>query len=163
MFAKNVVRWVACAVLTLAVGWMAADEAKAQGFGSQDYEMGAMRRAAPVDQGVVLQTRWVTLTVPASTQSRVAGGVVGAGVCAGMSSRVGDWAVRGALSTACALGGERLANRAATEQRDALEVIVKLANGRVVAVTQEVGSEELMPGDTVYIIRGGQADRVVKG
>ena len=149
--------------LTALLGLVAALPASAQGWGSGDYGTGEARRASSVEQGVVVHARLVSIGVEASTSSRVVGGAVGGAFCARLTGNVGDWAVRGALSVACAAGGERLANRVSAERREALEVIVKLDDGRLISVTQEFGSEALQPGDRVFVIRGGTADRVLKG
>ncbi|MFX8047681.1 hypothetical protein ABTK64_20410, partial [Acinetobacter baumannii] len=65
--------------------------------------------------------------------------------------------------TLCGLGGERIANSAATHVVQSVELIVKLKDGRLVAVTQQDEGTVFSKGQTVFVIRSGGTDRVVGG
>jgi outer membrane lipoprotein SlyB len=159
MFMKRLMPWLAATAIGLILSW--AGPSQAQGLGSGDYASSDARRASSVEEGVVIHARAVNIEVAASPSSRIVGGAVGAAACARMTNNVGNWAVRASLMTACAAGGERVANNVAEERREAIEVIVKLSSGRVISVTQEGNQEDLRAGDKVYIIRGA-VDRILK-
>lgn len=162
MFINKLLNWALALVATFAVGCLAVSEAQAQTYRSGDYGVGEARRSAVAVEGVVIQVRSVVINVPSSTGARVTGGVVAASTCALLTRNVSDWTVRGAVSAACAAAGDRMVDTMAERSREAMEIIVRLSSGRVIAVTQEVDGELLTKGDAVYVIQGGTADRVVK-
>ena len=162
MFINKLLNWVIALVATFAVGCFAAADAQAQTYRSGDYGVGEARRSAVAVEGVVIQVRSVVINVPTSTGARVTGGVVAASTCALLTRNVSDWAVRTTVSSACAAAGDRVVDNMAERSREAIEIVVRLSSGRVIAVTQEVDGELLSKGDVVYVIQSGTADRVVK-
>jgi len=137
--------------------------ASAQGLGSQDYQAQEARRVGYVDEGTIVNVRNVEITVEASARDRVSGAAVAGVGCALVGRRMSDWTARAALSTLCGLGGERIANSAATHVVQSVELIVKLKDGRLVAVTQQDEGTVFSKGQTVFVIRSGGTDRVVGG
>ena len=85
----------------------------------------------------------------------VIGGTVGGSVGSGRGSAVG--AVVGTVAGAVA--GEAAA-QAGT--RPAVEITVRLDEGRVIAVTQPAGKESFKPGERVRVVSDGRAARVTR-
>jgi outer membrane lipoprotein SlyB len=81
----------------------------------------------------------------------MAGAVLGGTVGSGRGSAVG--AVVGTVA------GEAAA-QAGT--RPALEITVRLDEGRVIAVTQPAGKESFKPGERVRVVSDGRAARVTR-
>jgi outer membrane lipoprotein SlyB len=85
----------------------------------------------------------------------VIGGTVGGSVGSGRGSAVG--AVVGTVAGAVA--GEAAAQ---SGTRPAVEITVRLDEGRVIAVTQPAGKESFKPGERVRVVSDGRAARVTR-
>ena len=85
----------------------------------------------------------------------VLGGTVGGSVGSGRGSAVG--AVVGTVAGAVA--GEAAAQ---SGTRPAVEITVRLDEGRVIAVTQPAGKESFKPGERVRVVSDGRAARVTR-
>ena len=60
-----------------------------------------------------------------------------------------------------ALAGQAVAAQSSAERLRAQQLMVRLPNGQIVAVVQQVENFVLQSGDTVYVISGSQSTRVV--
>ena len=85
----------------------------------------------------------------------VIGGTVGGSVGSGRGSAVG--VVVGTVAGAVA--GEAAAQ---SGTRPAVEITVRLDEGRVIAVTQPAGKESFKPGERVRVVSDGRAARVTR-
>lgn len=131
------------------------------GQGSVPSQQG--RAVLNVTQGVVIDVQATAIEVTAPTENRAVGGVLGGligAVVAGNSNT--NWQGTSLASAVGALVGERVANSASKEMRDAMQVIVRLDNGNVVAVVQEMNGTHLGVGDSVCLVGSAPAVRVVK-
>jgi outer membrane lipoprotein SlyB len=112
------------------------------------------QRMAQVQDAVIVAIRPVTVDGSQSGIGATVGGVVGAIGGYGGSSIQREGQVLGVLAgvAGAALGNaiERMASK-----EDALEIIVKLANGENRAIVQAKGNETLAPGDAVVIVSSG--------
>lgn len=86
----------------------------------------------------------------------VIGGVAGSGVGQGRGSIVG--AVAGAVVGG--IVGQAIENRGSLTP--ALEITVKLDNGELRAVVQEVDNQQFRPGDKVRLVTSGGVTRVTR-
>lgn len=161
MIIKQIKRIFALFLASALLALLPASQAAAQGYGSGDYSSQDARRVSSVEKGKVIQIRSVLIEVEARSDSRLAGAVIAGAGCAILTRNISDWTVRGAVTAACGVGGERIANRRSSETREAWEILVLLENGRAVSVTQEDG-DFLKAGDGVYIVHSRDADRVLK-
>ncbi|AJP47496.1 membrane protein [Rugosibacter aromaticivorans] len=121
------------------------------------YSRAQTRSEQTVRLGVVESVRAVTIEGTKSGIGAVAGAAVGglggSNVGGGKGSSVG--AVLGAVLGGVA--GNAIEDR--TTQKAGLEITVKLANGQMIAVTQEA-DEQFRPGERVRVLSGGGATRV---
>jgi outer membrane lipoprotein SlyB len=128
-----------------------------------DDDAGARRAQQQAEQkeysGVVEIVREVEMDSERSGVAPMAGavlgGTVGGSVGSGRGSAVG--AVVGTVAGAVA--GEAAA-QAGT--RPALEITVRLDEGRVIAVTQPAGKDSFKPGERVRVVSDGRTARVAR-
>ncbi|HKA38847.1 MAG TPA: hypothetical protein VKD25_03685 [Burkholderiales bacterium] len=109
--------------------------------------------------GVVEALREVELEGERSAAAPMAGAVIGG--AAGSSVGRGRGAAAGGVvgTVVGAVVGESAAQGA---PRQALEITVRLDEGRVIAVTQAAGKESFKTGDRVRVVSDGRTARVVK-
>jgi outer membrane lipoprotein SlyB len=128
-------------------------------FSGTDYNAGEVRRAKPAQTGTVIDIVDSGITAEASNSSRVVGAAA-AGLACGLGTRnVSNWSTRSAVVGLCGLVGERVGNYVGSQNRRASTLLVRLANGSVVAVAQE--DPQIRPGAQVYVLAGGSTTRVV--
>jgi len=124
-----------------------------------DDDAGARRAQQQAEQkeysGVVEIVREVEMDSERSGVAPMAGAVLGGTVGSGRGSAVG--AVVGTVAGAVA--GEAAA-QAGT--RPALEITVRLDEGRVIAVTQPAGKDSFKPGERVRVVSDGRTARVAR-
>jgi outer membrane lipoprotein SlyB len=120
-----------------------------------DDDAGARRAQQQAEQkeysGVVEIVREVEMDSERSGVAPMAGAVLGGTVGSGRGSAVG--AVVGTVA------GEAAA-QAGT--RPALEITVRLDEGRVIAVTQPAGKDSFKPGERVRVVSDGRTARVAR-
>lgn len=149
-------------IIAILVSTLIQPLAYAEGYGSGDYGTHQVRRAVPALKGAVISVRQVSLEVEGSNTSRVVGAGLGGAACLASTNSMQNWGLRGALSVACAAVGEGVARAVSGERRAAQEITLRMQDGSVLSVTQEARGEALQVGDEVYLLRGSDADRVVK-
>ena len=109
--------------------------------------------------GVVEGVREVEIAGERSGVAPMAGAVIGGTVGGSVGSGRGS-AVGAAVGTvAGAVAGEAAA-QAGT--RPALEITVRLDEGRVIAVTQPAGKDTFKPGERVRVVSDGRTARVTR-
>jgi len=109
--------------------------------------------------GVVEAVREVEIEGERSAAAPMAGAVVGG--AAGSSVGRGRGAAAGGVvgTVVGAVVGESVAQGA---PRRALEITVRLDEGRVIAVTQPIDKDSFRPGDRVRVVSDGRTARVEK-
>jgi outer membrane lipoprotein SlyB len=109
--------------------------------------------------GVVEAVREVEIEGERSAAAPMAGAVIGG--AAGSSVGHGRGAAAGGVvgTVVGAVVGESVSQGA---PRPALEITVRLDEGRVIAVTQAAGKESFKAGDRVRVVSDGRIARVVK-
>jgi outer membrane lipoprotein SlyB len=109
--------------------------------------------------GVVESVREVEVEGERSAVAPMAGAVIGG--AAGSSVGSGRGAAAGGVvgTVVGAVVGESVAQGA---PRQALEITVRLDEGRVIAVTQPVGKQSFKTGDRVRVVSDGRTARVIK-
>ena len=131
----------------------------ATSLGGSTYSRDQARQEQSVRTGVVESVREVQLEGTRSGVGAVAGGVAG-GIG---GSYMGD-STLGALGAVLGAVGGGLIGQAVEEgvtRRKGVEITVKLDNGSMVAITQEVeANETFKPGERVRILSGGGTSRV---
>lgn len=150
------VRVVMCAAV-MALFAFFANPAFAQLSGI-DYGVDGVRSAQGVQQGVVVDVVASVVSSEASPAARIAGGALGGAACTAVTSHWSSWVARAAVATACAAGGERVANTVATSRDAARTFIVRIDGGGTVAVTQV--DPGIYRGQRVYVLTG-QGTRIV--
>lgn len=135
-------------------------------YSGSDYGTSEARSVHRVLTGMIADLRIVTISSRSGAGQYVGAGIGGAlGAIAGR--KVGRGSGRDAASvvagTIGALAGQQIGNHLATSERRALEVVVTLDSGELVAVTQEIDADAaaLVPGMRVGLIQG-QNTRVVR-
>ncbi|MDH4285627.1 MAG: glycine zipper 2TM domain-containing protein [Gallionellaceae bacterium] len=145
--------------LLLALGLVAIITGCASSKSGDVYTREEARRVQNVQMGVVEGTRRVKIEGTKSEigtgAGAIAGGIAGSTVGQGKGSAIG--AVLGAVAGGVA--------GAATEEvytrEDAVEITIKLDNGRLISVVQG-GKDEFKPGDRVRVLGSGGETRVAK-
>lgn len=130
----------------------------AQNTPQRSYPPGAIGSAMQVHRGEVLAISTVTVEGRHSPLGTWGGAVIGNSV----GRTVGDRSGRRIAGAVGAVGGAvagRAIERAATS-RQAVEVIVQLDHGPVIAIIQE-DPGSLHPGDRVRVLRGPRTNRVI--
>lgn len=123
------------------------------------YQYNQGMRAQTVEMGVVEGVRYVQLAAPNTGVGTVGGAALGgiAGSTIGGSGRANAaGAVAGAIIGG--LVGNAVENNA--NQRNGIEVTVRLDSGRTIAVPQENSGENFRPGDRVRVLSDGYTTRV---
>lgn len=124
-----------------------------------DFGVSGVRIQQTVQEAVVIDVVKSNVAVEASGMARVAGGGIGAAACATAMQNSSNWMARTALTTACGVAGERIANQFAGGNTVAQTFIVRLASGQTLAVTQ--ADPDIFAGQRVYVLQG-QGTRIVK-
>lgn len=132
-----------------------------QAHGSGNFGVGGIRQQNSVLEGTVVHVAPASLHVPADTGTRVVGATVPGVLCAAASRKAG-WQVSAALGVACGAIGEQVARRAGAEEREAVELVVRLSSGALLSVAQQGYTSDFARGDKVFVMRGGGVDRVVR-
>lgn len=133
-------------------------------IGSRDYSLNQARTAGSVQPGVVVGVRPVQVHEdPRRGQRGELGSIVGAAGGAVIGRQIGGGSGRDLATLAGAVIGGGVGSR--VDQRfaaqSALEVQVRLDNGRMVAVTQ--GADQgFRPGQRVSVVRHGRTVRVTQ-
>ncbi len=135
-------------------------------YRGSDYGTADARSVQQVVTGRVEDMRVVTISTRGQASQYIGAGLGGA-VGAIAARKVGNGSgkqiaslVGGALG---ALAGQAIGEHVGREERQALEIIVALDRGNVIAVTQEIDQDaaSLRPGDRVRLV-SGSVTRVVK-
>lgn len=132
----------------------------ASGLGGGDYERTEARRVMSVRMGVVEGVRPVKLegtnspigTLGGAAVGGIAGSTVGGGKGANIAAVVG--AVVGGLAGAAAEEG--------LTRKQGIEVTLKMDNGELLAIVQEDGGENFVPGERVRLLQDGRNTRVTR-
>lgn len=142
---------------------LASGGAFAQQFGGYNVGTNEARRAIPLEDAVVLDVLPLQLDKAASTEVRSAGGIIGGivGAALGSSGGNGSWGRSAALGALGALAGDAVARHASEDRIEAIQIVIRTASGRVMAVGQEGRQETFRPGDNVYVMFG-QTTRIVR-
>lgn len=119
------------------------------------YGRAETRMLQQVQLGELLEVREVTLDNPPSGQGASAGAVLG-GVSGAQRGHATQAAIGGVLGSLLGQGIEDAAGR-----RKGLELLVKLDDGSLVAVTQEADGRQYEPGQRVRVLLLNGMARVV--
>jgi len=139
--------------------WLLAGCASTPGEDDADARRARQQAEQKEFPGVVESVREVEMDSERSGVAPMAGAVIGGSVGGSVGSGRGS-AVGAVVGTvAGAVAGEAAA-QAAT--RPALEITVRLEEGRVIAVTQPAGKESFKPGDRVRVLSDGRSARVTR-
>lgn len=127
-------------------------------YGGSSYEpRGEARSVKPVTYATVVDVRETFLKEEGTSYVGTGiGGTLGALLGSKVGSGNGTYAAQAALGL---LGGA-LGNRLANQTRDGLEVVIKMDDGRTVAIVQERDGLSFTRGDRVRVI-GGNQTRVI--
>lgn len=127
-------------------------------YGGSTYEpRGEARSVKQVTYATVMDVRETFLKEEGTSYVGTGiGGTLGALLGSKVGSGNGTYAAQAALG----LIGGALGNRLANQTRDGLEVVIKMDDGRTVAIVQEKDGLTFTPGDRVRVIAGNQT-RVV--
>ncbi|TXF11614.1 glycine zipper 2TM domain-containing protein [Pelomicrobium methylotrophicum] len=157
------------AILTVALAF-AAGAAQAQWLGwggpgdlsNRGYTRGEARIVGQVMEGEVVSSRAVRVeaSTPARAIGATTGGAIGGIVSSGMGQGNGRTIATILGGLAGAVAGDMIAQAAADTR--GVEVLVRLKDGRLIAVVQEDTGEAFSPGEPVYLISTGQGTRVVR-
>lgn len=123
------------------------------------YQYGQGMRAQTVEMGVVESVRYVQLAAPNTGVGTVGGAALG-GIAGAQIGGSGAANAAGAIAGAIVGGlvGNAVENNA--NQRNGVEVTVRLDSGRTIAVPQENAGENFRPGDRVRVLSDGYTTRV---
>jgi len=151
----KLIPWVTTLAIGFLLGMLSAEHAHAQS--GNDYVV-AQQQGTTVT-AVVLQVRQVTVSPPASGQSRAVGGALG-GAIAGYASRNANPMGRVLVATLGATGGVLAADHMARQQ--ATEVVFRsLKSGNVYTVVQPNPAPMLAPGMPVLVLQSGGQIRLI--
>jgi outer membrane lipoprotein SlyB len=150
--------WMAVGAGALAV--MALAGCATQQRSASVYKAGEAQREQIVRMGVVESVREVTIdrgqTGVGTGAGAVIGGVAGSGVGSGRGSVVG--AVAGAV--AGGIIGQAVENQSG--KVPGVEITVRLDNGELRAIVQEIDGQQFKPGDRVRLLSQGGVTRVTR-
>jgi outer membrane lipoprotein SlyB len=123
------------------------------------YGYGQGMRAQTVEMGVIESVRYVQLAAPNTGVGTVGGAAIG-GIAGSTIGGSGAANAAGAIAGAIIGGvvGNAVENNA--NQRNGIEVTVRLDSGQVIAVPQENAGENFRPGDRVRVLSDGRTTRV---
>jgi outer membrane lipoprotein SlyB len=146
-------RFLGVAVAALAIAVFS--NVKAQTLSSSNVGTNEARHTLGVEAGVVIDTSAATIEREARNETRAAGAAVGAALGAVVADRgKTSWVKTSLLGLAGGLTGDAIARRASEENLPAQQVVVKLDNGRLMAVIQQVTDSPLAVGERVYVVQG---------
>lgn len=148
-------------VVVLALLGMLPGGANAQSFGQADIPSAQGRAALNVQMGMVIDVQATAIEVAVTNENRGIGGVIG-GLLGAAAAHKESWQGQAAIGSLGALLGSKIAEAATKEMRPAMQVVVRLDNGRVIAVVQEMNGTPVGAGDVVYVVGAYPAVRVVK-
>ncbi len=116
-------------------------------------------RAQTVEMGVVESVRYVQLGAPNTGVGTVGGAALG-GIAGSTIGGGGRANAAGAIAGAIIGGvvGNAVENNA--NQRNGIEITVRLDSGQLIAVPQESSGENFRPGDRVRVLSDGRTTRV---
>jgi outer membrane lipoprotein SlyB len=144
--------------LTLAA-WLLAGCASTPSDDDADARRAQQRAERKEYPGVVEGVREIEMDSERSGVAPMAGAVIGGTVGGSVGSGRGS-AVGVVVGTvAGAVAGEAAAQ---SGTRPAVEITVRLDEGRVIAVTQPAGKESFKPGERVRVVSDGRAARVTR-
>lgn len=151
-------RWMA--VTAGVVGLVALAGCATQQRSGSVYRAGEAQREQVVRLGTVESVREVTIdrgkTGVGTGAGAIVGGIAGSTVGQGRGSAVG--AVIGAV--AGGIAGQAIEER--SSRVPALEITVKLDNGEMRAIVQEVDGQQFKPGDRVRLLSQAGTTRVTR-
>lgn len=143
----------------LLLGSLALGGCAIPGLGSGDYERGQTRGEQTVRTGVVDSVRGVRIDGTRSGVGAIGGAAIG-GV-AGSSIGRGNGSTLAAIAGAIAGGVAGQAAEQNVTKKQGVEITVLLDGGKMIAVTQEVETDQIFkPGDRVRVLSGGGTTRV---
>ena len=119
-------------------------------------QRGDAQRLSEVLDATVLTIRPVTVEGNQSGIGAAAGGVVG-GIAGSSVGGQREGAIVGVLAAVAGNAIERMGTR-----EEAVEILVQLKSGDRRAIVQARGSESLVPGDQVILVKTGGKVRVIK-
>jgi len=132
----------------------------ASGLGSGDYQRTEARRVMNVRMGIVESVRPIKLEGTKSPVGTVGGAAVGG--IAGSSIGQGKGAAIGAVLGAVVGGIAGAAAEEGVTRKQGIEVTLKMDNGEMLAVVQEDGGENFLPGERVRLLQDGRTTRVTR-
>ncbi len=145
-------------LFVIAVTLFACAIAHAQ-FGGADYQSNDVRRAMPVQTGVVVDVVSSAIAVESNAATRIAGAAAAGAACTLGTRKMSDWITRSTVIGLCGLAGERAGAFVGSEARQASTLIVRLSPTSVIAVAQE--DANIRVGSTVYVLTNGSSTRVM--
>lgn len=156
MRAVSCAKWLALGVAALAV--ITLSGCATQQRSASVYRAGEAQREQTVRMATVESLREVTIDRGQTGVGTGAGAIVG-GV-AGSSVGKGKGSVIGAVAGAVAGGivGQAVENQ--SSKVPGLEITVKLDNGELRAIVQEIDGQQFKPGDRVRLLSEGGVTRV---
>jgi len=129
-------------------------------YGNSQVEAAQVKTINSVRKGVVEALLASQIDAPARNEDRAFGAILG-GALGALAARKSTWAAQAAAGSVGAWGGERIASAISASQSDATEVVVRLENGQLISVVQQVTGRPLGIGDAVYVVQNNGAARVV--
>ncbi|MEO8850011.1 MAG: glycine zipper 2TM domain-containing protein [Casimicrobiaceae bacterium] len=126
---------------------------------SDVYQYRQGMRAQTVEMGVIESVRYVQLSAPDTGVGTIGGAAIG-GIAGSTIGGGGRANAAGAIAGAIIGGvvGNAVENNA--NQRNGIEVTVRLDSGQLIAVPQENAGENFRPGDRVRVLSDGRNTRV---
>lgn len=134
-------------------GGYGSEATRPSSHSSDRYAAGEALRQGDVFQGTILAARDVT--IQGSASAKLVGTAAGAGIGGVIASRVGKGNGKTVATVLGAILGGAVGNEIAdgVSMELAQEVVVKMEDGRKIAVTQAIGHVPLARGDTVFVTR----------
>ncbi|MEO6927650.1 MAG: glycine zipper 2TM domain-containing protein [Casimicrobiaceae bacterium] len=126
---------------------------------SDVYQYRQGMRAQTVEMGVIESVRYVQLSARDTGVGTIGGAAIG-GIAGSTLGGGGRANAAGAIAGAIIGGvvGNAVENNA--NQRNGIEVTVRLDSGQMIAVPQENAGENFRPGDRVRVLSDGRTTRV---
>lgn len=148
-------------VLGLAMFGLLPGSAHAQSWGQVDIPSSQGRAALNVQTGRVLDVQATAIEVVATNESRAFGGLIG-GLLGAVAASNASWQGQAAVGSIGAFLGDKIVTSKMQEMRPAMQVIVRLESGLVIAVVQEMNGTPVGAGDAVYVVGSYPAVRVIR-
>lgn len=130
-------------------------------FGALEVPSQQGRQPLPVRGGLVLDVTAVQIEVAPASSDRVFGGIIGAALGT-VAARNGSYSAKALAGAIGAFAGDKIATNASSEMRKAMQVVVKLTTGEIIAIVQEENGAPLAVGNLVYVIGQGVATRAIR-